>query len=285
MHNRAELPRDPSFTIRSETPRVRGRLTVPQIRDVILSANPCHQAVFLAMFQGGMGLGELIYWNTHGWPALREALRDDPQVIKIDLPGRKRRKNDRLFYTFLGPDAIAAIRAWLPHRPEEVTAIFTSNRGTPLTKSGLHAYWIRHLRKLGLTGAPKTGDRGHRTGRNPHELRDNFRSQWSKSPASHVVAEFLLGHQIDKLGYDKSWRDTAYYEQEYKKALPWLEIMSSGVPYGRVERSEVERLQDEVQGLKDQLSERRESDDVMNKLFQDPQFMRVLRAKLKEMKM
>jgi hypothetical protein len=39
-----------------------------------------------------------------------------------------------------------------------------------------------------------------------------------------------------------------------------------------------------VQGLKDQLAERRESDDVMNRLFKDPQFMAVLRTKLHEMK-
>jgi integrase len=287
MHNRAELPRDPSFTIRGATPKVRGRLTPEDVQRMVLSCNPCYQAAFLCMFQGGMGQEEFLWWNAHGYAQLIKDLRGDPSVIKVDLPGRKRRKHVDGYYTFIGGDAIQAIRAWLPHRPEEATEIFTDTHDSPLTHHGLRTYWIRHLRKLGLAPPVQTGDRGHRTGMNLHELRDVFRSQWEQSSAKTTVAEFCMGHRIDPHEYNKSYRDVDFYRREYRKALPYLQIMSPGVPFGRVERSEVERLQDEVQGLKDQLqtvaSSRRESDQVMDQLFQDPQFMAMLRQKLQEM--
>lgn len=284
-HNRAALPRDPSFKLRGAQPKVRGRLTPEDVRKVVLSCDPCHAAAYLCLFQGGMGLEEFLYWNRHGYEQLTAALRDDPRVVKVELPGRKGRKNAYSYYSFLGSDAIAAVRKWLPHRPEDATAIFTGRRGEPLSKNGLHIYWLRHLRKLGLAPPVKTGDVGHRTGRNLHELRDVFRSLWSKSPAKYAVGEFFLGHRIDPFEYDKSFRDVEFYRKQYLLALPYLEILSSGIPFGRVEKSQVELLHEELQSVKRELETvrtvRRESDQVMDKLFQDPQFMAVLREKLK----
>lgn len=286
-HNRAELPRDPSFKLRGAKPKVRGRLTPEDVRKVVLSCDSCHAAAYLCLLQGGMGLEEFLYWNAHGYTALMAELRDDPRVVKVELPGRKGRKNAYSYYTFLGGDAITAIRAWLLHRPEGAMAIFTGRRGEPLSKNGLHIYWLRHLRTLGLAPPVKTGDVGHRTGRNLHELRDVFRSLWSKSPAKYEIGEFFLGHRIDPFEYDKSFRDVDFYRREYRKALPYLQIMSSGVPFGRVEQSEVEKLQDEVSDLKTQLQEvrtaRRESDVVMDRLFEDAEFQAMIRKKMKEL--
>lgn len=288
LHNRVELPRDRSFRIRSDTPKVRGRLTVQQIRDLVLSCDPCHTAAFLSMFQGGMGAAEFLWWNCHGWTALREALRNDPQVVKIDLPGRKHQRNDGNYYSFLGPDAIAAIKTWLPHRPADATAIFTNTLGKPLSKGGLHHYWLRHLRRLGIAAPRVDGDHGHRTGVNLHELRDVWRSQWALSPAKPEVAEFMMGHTIDVYDYNKSWKNVEFYRGEYLKALEYLQVISSGVPFGLQPTTEVERLREELQSVKQELqtvrTTRRESDQVMDQLFQDPQFMAVLRRKLREMK-
>jgi integrase len=284
-HNRAELPRDAGYKIRSEIPRVQGKLTVEHIRNLVLSSDPCHRAVFTCMFQAAMGLDEIVYWNQHGWTRLKADLKDDPEVIRVQLAGRKHMRNKRSYYTFLGGDAIQAIKAWLSHRPADATVIFVNIRGVPLTKSGLRAYWLRHLRKIGLVGPQRKGDVSYRTGLNPHELRDVFRSQWSKSPAKYEVGEYFMGHVVDPFEYDKSFRDVAFYRREYLKALPHLQIMSSGIPFGRVEQSEVEQLQDAVRALKEQLQEmqtvRRESDDVMNRLFQDQEFQRFIERKLK----
>jgi len=76
-----------------------------------------------------------------------------------------------------------------------------------------------------------------------------FRSQWEKSPVKGSVADFMMGHQVDPLLYNKAHRDGAWVRREYRKALPWLEIMSSGRPFGLVEEEEIDLLKKRVSQL------------------------------------
>jgi len=263
LHNRAELPRDPSFIIRSDRPRVVGKLKVEDIRKIILSCNPLYQAVFTCMFQAGMGIAELEYWNLNGWPQLKEDLKRDPEAIRIDLPGRKRNRNMRPFFTFIGGDAIDRIRRYLPLRPRDAEVIFVNQLGEPVSRKAIQQYWIRHLRKLGYVppvnhGVGKRGDTSRRYGLNVHELRDCFRSQWEKSPAKGSVAEFLMGHVVDPLEYNKAFRDEKWVRREYLKALPMLQILSSDRPYGKIDEEEVEALRRRLRELEEERGRRDE---------------------------
>ena len=264
------------------------------------------------MFQAAMGLDEIVYWNEHGWTQLKADLKGDPEVIRVQLAGRKHVKNKRPYYSFLGGDAIRSIRAWLPNRLADATAVFVNIRGVPLTKSGIRAYWLRHLRKIGLIGPQQNGNVNYRTGLNLHELRDVFRSQWSKSPAKYEVGAYFMGHVVDKLAYDKSFRDVDFYRREYLKALPNLQLMSSGVPYGRVDLNEVETLKREIKRMqtenqriqaehqqeraRDQEEQARlssqldtltagqgEVNSTMNRLLDDPEVQSILLEKLKQL--
>jgi integrase len=246
MHNRAELPRDRSFNLRGNKPENKGDLTPEETRKVILSCNPVYQAVFLCMLQGGMGQDELVYWNEHGWEKLRKDLKGDPELIRVDLPGRKKKKFESPYYAFIGGDAVAALKNWLQHRPQDSSYIFTDQMGNPVRKDALRRYWLRHLRKVGVVGAKKKGSHeGHRTGKSPHELRDVFRSQWEKTLAKASVAEYMMGHQTDPLEYNKAHRDEKWVRSEYLKALPMLQIMSSPKPYGHIEADEIKSLRAE----------------------------------------
>ena len=258
MHNRAELPKDPHFRMRSDTPPVEGTLTIEELRDVVVSASPVYRAVLLSIFQGGMSETEFWYWNTNGWEQLREALRGDADIVKVSLPGRKKRRNVRPYYTYIGPDALKAIRNWIPHRPEDAEAIFTNQYLKPIGPNAVKLYWKRHLRKLGLVKPKRNGYSGNRYGKNLHEIRDVFRTQWEKTPAKGSVAEFMMGHVVDPLEYNKAFRDENWTKGEYYKALPYLEIMSSDRAFGKADIDEVEALRRRNEDLARKLDERDE---------------------------
>jgi hypothetical protein len=110
--------------------------------------------------------------------------------------------------------------------------------------------WTRQLVKLGIVTRVKNGGPGVRHGKNIHEMRDVWRSLWSKSSADHRVAEYIMGHVVDPLGYDKSFDDEGWTRKEYLKALPMLQLMSSGRPYGQIAEDELESLREEVTRLR-----------------------------------
>ncbi|MEM4727206.1 MAG: hypothetical protein QXD04_03000, partial [Candidatus Bathyarchaeia archaeon] len=110
-------------------------------------------------------------------------------------------------------------------RPNRGGDIFYTNYGTRLTEGTVRTYWLRKLERLGLI--ERTRGHGARYGKNLHELRDLFKTRWRLSGCDTEVAEFFLGHEIDRLGYDKSpWEYPEWYEQQYRRAEPWLNILS-----------------------------------------------------------
>ena len=265
-HNRAELPKDKQFKIRPEYEPIRGSLTVNEIRLALLSCNSVYQAVFFSMFQSAMDQETFCYWNANGWDSLHEQL--DQDIIQIELPGRKSYKNIAPYYSFIGRDAIKAIKEWLELRkkkvregkiPEDSKVIFCDKYGKAMNKRTMREYWLSHLRKIGLAPLNIVGKRQTKTGKGLHEMRDVFRSLWSKSSASHIVCEYSMGHKIDKLEYDKSFRDVEFYRSEYALAEPFFNLMSAGEAFGRVEKKELDQLrieqQNKIEDLENQITD------------------------------
>ena len=251
-HNRAELPRDPGFRIISDVPAVVGSLTPEEIKRILLTSNKLYRAVFISIFQAGLDGAMFVYWNENGWNELREQLIKGSNPIKINLPGRKLNRNIKPYYSYISGDAINAIRDYLPDPlPLNRDYIFNNQAGTGISKQTLRNYFRRHLKKLGMIKQYDTGNKQVqvRYGKNPHEMRDTFRTLWSMSPARYEVGEYFMGHIVDKLGYDKSSRDPDFYRKEYTKASRFLNLLSSNAPYGLVESDKVEDLRLEVNRL------------------------------------
>jgi hypothetical protein len=226
MHNRCDLPQDKSFKISSDYVKVEGMLTVDVIRQIVLRSNACYKALFLSMLSGGMGLGEVVYWSDNGLPSLLTQLENGAHPVKVNLPGRKKGRGTHPFYTFIGSDAIKALKQYFELYPHNSKAIFLNQFGDPITRSCIRLYWNRQLDVLGLKGEPQGKGKMMRYGMNPHEFRDVFRSRWEKSGAPGAAAEFMMGHVVDKNEYNKAYNDVDFATQAYFQAEDWLNILS-----------------------------------------------------------
>lgn len=249
LHNRAELPRDPSFRVKGDRPSVVGKLNVEDFKRVLASCNPMYRAVWLCMFQAGMGVSELLHWDQHGFESVLKQLKPNTELLKIELPGRKKMKNLKPYYTFISTDACDALRIWIQEYRGRVAGdsqnIFMTQFRRPLSYNAMEMYWLKKLERLGIIKKTRLRNPSNRYGRNMHELRDLFRTRWRPSEADVEVAEFFMGHSIDELGYDKSpWSYQDWFEEQYRKAMPWMNIISEDPEVMRM--SDVKRMQREI---------------------------------------
>ncbi|MCX6649994.1 MAG: hypothetical protein NTV61_11535 [Candidatus Bathyarchaeota archaeon] len=242
-HNRASLPSDKSFIIRSEVEPVRSKLDVDTVKKTVLASKGKYQAIWLIMLQAGLDEEGFTHWNEAGLEATLKQLRDKPEgPIKIELGGRKHTKNIENFYTFFGRDGARLLGAYMRQRGSAPGQIFKE-----ASKKSLQKQWTRTLQRLGYI-EQKDDYKGNRYGLNLHRLRGVFRSRWRLSGVDVEVAEFFLGHSPDKLGYDKSpWLDPDWYEEKYAEAQTWLNILSED-PLN-VPRREVTELRKQMGAL------------------------------------
>jgi integrase len=255
QHNRADLPKDINYKIKPTKEGVNGSLTPDEIRKVILSCNKVYSTIYLVMFQAGLGEEEFIYWNTHGLAKLKGDLELDPSIIRINLPGRKSNRNIRPYYTLLGGDGLKMLKEHMAGKKKSEPAIFLDQFGHPVAKLAVAQNWTRHTKKSGVNGG-----RGY-TGKNLHEIRDTFRTLTQKSPCDKIIPEFVMGHVVDPLGYNKACNDEQWVTKEYRKALPWLNILSSNRPYGLISEDIIEEQEVKIQVQQGQIDKQQEQID------------------------
>ena len=221
------------------------------------------------MFMGGLGGHELVYWSKHGLSDLLRQREEGKTVYKLDFPlGRK--NSDTPFYSLIGGDCIRYLHRYLDvERPKTLkrygiqsNEIFLNIQGNPIKTNAIRTYWVNHLDKLGTITRSPVGQRPVYE-RGLHQLRSLFRTAWHKTPADNEVAEGLMGHSIDKNKYNQIMPDVPWVTREYRKALRWLNIMSSNTPFGLITEDEVEQRSDEYKSLRadmDKLLEDREKE-------------------------
>jgi integrase len=249
-HNRVELPSDKTLNLQGDKPKVEGTLTPEDIKRVILSSNVTYQAVFLTMLGSGMGQSEFVSWSDEGYEELQRQLDKDAKLVKVSLHGRKGDKNQYNYSTFIGGDALAALKRYLNERGTRPGAIFINTHGEPLTKVALYRYWTRKLIRIGIK--TKKGW----TGTNTHEIRDVYRTLWRRSGVPVEYGEYYMGHReaFDKYGYDKTALDEDELRKQYEAALPILNILSETRPFKLVHEDMVAKLQRELEEAKNKLA-------------------------------
>jgi hypothetical protein len=237
---------------------VPGKLTMEQVREIILHAKIRERAIFLTMFQGLMDLERFHQFNLKHARALVDHLKskslDEPFRIDL-LHGRKR--NHQPFYTFIYHDALEAwqtyferIRGW----PESGQALAVrSDNQQPLAKTAVRPLFDTVARQLRIKPPTRIGmkDKGYRTGVAPHEaFRDVVRSLLTtakKKGFDRTCAEFWMGHTIDPYHYNKfAELEPEYVQEQAKIAAEFLNTVSGS--YAK-ENQDVKTMQEKIQRL------------------------------------
>ena len=311
-HNGCELPSSPLKILESGPPEIEKNeddsIKMYELAKKAVNQAKCSvrdRAIVLCILQSGMDDSTLTQvFNFLAYSQLCDHFKTqnwqdwDPSKspVRINLI---RPKTGRKYYSFLDCDAIQCLKDWLAVRFSQTSSeikildgsrkdtiarsepIFINADGSAM-KSYYPGYIFRKLGKeAGINIAPEERPERFRGATiryafHAHEVRDTLRSLASIFNAD-VAGEFFLGHEIDKMKYNKSPRQhPEHFRELYSKMAPYLNILSTDPEKAKlieqVERSTKEKeaiegqyfvkskmLEDEIKALK----ESRENDSAV----------------------
>jgi len=237
-HNRADLPSDKTFRIRGKKPPAESRLTITDVIRIINAATLRDRSLLLVKWQGILDTEGICYVNEKLSHHIINEVKAGKDLVMLTIPGRKSTENEKPFYTFIGRDAIEAlkkyfneVRGW----PANHEPIWLTKLGGPLTTMMVGDNYRNLCRRVGIIPqkVEAKGDASVRYGFGLHEFRDVARTMLhTRAKAQGFdtdAAEFFMGHtsSLDQMKYDKFYEDRAYMTQQYRLAEPYLNIISA----------------------------------------------------------
>lgn len=205
---------------------------------------PRDRAIVLFHFQGGLDVSTLCDLN---YGDVVEGLEKNSHPLKIET---MRVKSGVEFYTFIGQDAIDALKAYLADMGSRgveftnKTPLFLQERG----KKRLKTHNIQTMMKdlVVRAGFVTVGNNGNSF--NPlgtHSLRESFGSLMINSGVPDTIVDFWLGHEIGDMA--KAYKETQFenLRQMYLEREHLLAVSTS--------KGENEKTKAEVKEVKDDL--------------------------------
>jgi hypothetical protein len=241
LHHHCQFPRltraeaEKMFAI-SELDKKRARELVPlqleEVRQLIIHAKMPYQAVFCIMLQAPMSIQEFKDFNRNQWQDVVKNL-GKPGPIQVNMIRSKTSRGKvQKYYVFLSQDSKELLSAWLRIRPKtndpHCFLSFQKNdkKWVPVGNQ-IGAMVTETARRAGLIGKGTDGA-ASRYHIHAHEFRDLFKSMCSIRGVREIASEWFLGHDLDRLGYDKSpYYDVNLFLREYKKVEPVLNVISN----------------------------------------------------------
>jgi site-specific recombinase XerD len=192
MRGRHKLPR----------PRVtnkRMKVGAEQVKVLVDHARtPRDRAIILTLFQSGMDVSTLCSLR-HGEVAGGLAEGEIPLKLELHRP-----KTGVEYYTFLGKDAIEALKAYISDMKARTvqfrndTALFLKERGKQPLETNLVQNMFREVAvNSGLVDKQNNGNGFNPLG--PHALRESFGSLMINSGVPDTIVDFWLGHEIGEM--------------------------------------------------------------------------------------
>jgi hypothetical protein len=237
---------------------VEGKLTFPQVVEIIRHADPRDTAIFLTMLQGMMDEARFVKFNGKDAERLVEHLKtkDLQEPFRIDFAqGRKR--NRKRFFTFLHHDALQAWKTYFEKErgwPKPGDPLALNRWKEPISKTAIRDSFDVIARKLHYK--PKGGhDPTSRTGVSPHDsFRDVVKSRLQTAKRKGfdmTISDFWMGHRIDPYNYNRFTENEPEYVLENAKiAAGYLNVITG--PGDEQPNEELAKLREELALLKGQ---------------------------------
>jgi hypothetical protein len=260
MHNRVHLLREPlRFNDdNSVVTKEQGSIMLDHIRKAV-SHKGCSvrdRAIILCMMQSGMDDSTLAdVFNHVAYPQMVKHFGTEDHAswsldecpIRIDLV---RPKTGYRYYSFIDRDATEALKDWLnvrlsltgkklsvqpkpkPNELPKSDPLFIVKKGQPV-----RAYLVSKIfRDVGVEAgiiikpnakAERFKGASRRYAFHSHEVRDLLKSLARVCGIDTPVADFFLGHSIDKLGYDKNpWNFPEHFRVQYMKMSNFINVLT-----------------------------------------------------------
>jgi len=179
-----------------------------------------YNMIFKIMLHVGWGIGEFLKFNTpENWTRVKAKLANEsnPEYFRVDFSYRKR--NNRPFFSLI---PMGLLRECVALETKKGMALPMSGRGRNGAPGTLlddkHVFsartYIESAFRTALKRAPITDVQGTP---GAHELRDVFFTRAIQVGCNESAANFVMGHMIDKLGYNKSSNDEHWVWREISK--------------------------------------------------------------------
>ncbi|MFA5364667.1 MAG: tyrosine-type recombinase/integrase [Candidatus Bathyarchaeia archaeon] len=205
---------------------------------------PRDRAIVLFHFQGGLDVSTLCDLN---YGDVAEGLERNSHPLKIET---MRVKSGVEFYTFVGQDAIDALKAYLADMTSRgveftnKTPLFLQEHG----KNQLKTHNIQTMMKDLVVRAGFVTEGNNGNSFNPlgtHSLRESFGSLMINSGVPDTIVDFWLGHEIGDMA--KAYKETQFenLKQMYLEREHLLSVSAS--------KGENEKTRAEVKEVKDDL--------------------------------
>jgi len=231
-------------------PRVynkRMRLTPVEVKALVDHArSPRDRAIILTMFQGGMDVSTLCSMK---YEDVAKGLASNEHPLKVEL---FREKTGIDYYTFLGRDAIEAIKAYLndaksrgiKFKPNTPLFVKEIGKGEPMDTYLVQKILRETALRAGLIDKENNGKDMNPC--SPHALRESFGSIMINNGVPDTVVDFWLGHEIGDMARAYKGVQFERLKEMYAERERFISIT---VP----ESEEIDRLRKEVEDRNKQL--------------------------------
>jgi len=245
MRGRHKLPRPRVVNKRMKVGGEQVKVLVDHAR------TPRDRAIILTLFQSGMDVSTLCSLK---YGDVAEGFDKDEYPLKLEL---YRLKTGVEYYTFLGKDAVQALRAYVADMKARGvnytngSPLFLKERGKQALTTNLVQNMMKDVAvRSGLVDEKNNGKAFNPL--SPHALRESFGSLMINSGVPDTIVDFWLGHSIGEMAEAYKGVQLESLKQIYLEREKLISISGSEVDVEEIEtklRVEVEESKKELQKL------------------------------------